>query len=362
MTNAILGADVGGTSSKVVVMAAGGTDAGRVLGTGKADGGNIRSSKGDALANVFAAVEQALEAARQDAPDLDILAAHMGIAGAGPAKFAEVEAQCKQRWIELGFEADRLNVSSDLEVAFAGADHGGTGLIVLSGTGAVSSAFRDYVLVGRCDGMGWLLGDQGSSTWIGLHGIQAAARALDFRGPDTQLKEAIPAALRELEEASHADASGYAAQAKDPRQELIALVYPLAPSSYGRVSQAVFDCAERGDVVSQDILEHAVTGLVQATKGAVEDACDRTAEEAEGPSAEQFAQAIVFAGAMLRPGGPLTQQVRQALIEGVPGVTAESILEPGPPIAGALFLAARKAGSPSLGQIHQGLLGGRVSF
>lgn len=361
MTEAILGADVGGTSSKVVVM----TTDGRVLGTGKSDGGNIRSSKGDALGNVFAAVEQALEAADRSTPDVQVVAAHIGIAGAGPAKFAEVEARCKQRWIELGLDADRLHVSSDLEVAFAGADHGGTGLIVLSGTGAVSAAFKDYVLVGRCDGMGWLLGDQGSSTWIGLRGIQAAAEALDFRGPDTELKTVVLQELRELEAAGAGSGPGEDAGAgedvapRDPRQELIALVYPLAPSSYGRVSQAVFDCAARGDVVSQEILDGAVVGLVQATKGAIEDA--RASAGADVPAAD-FANAIVFAGAMLRPGGPLTDQVREALVTDVPGVGDQSIYEPGPPIAGALFLAARQAGAPSLAQIHDGLVGGDVSF
>ena len=361
MTEAILGADVGGTSSKVVVM----TTDGRVLGTGKSDGGNIRSSKGDALGNVLAAVEQALEAADRSTPDVQVVAAHIGIAGAGPAKFAEVEAQCKQRWIELGLDADRLHVSSDLEVAFAGADHGGTGLIVLSGTGAVSAAFKDYVLVGRCDGMGWLLGDQGSSTWIGLRGIQAAAEALDFRGADTELKTVVLQELRELEAAGAGSGPGEDAGAgedvapRDPRQELIALVYPLAPSSYGRVSQAVFDCAARGDVVSQEILDGAVVGLVQATKGAIEDA--QAGAGADVPAAD-FASAIVFAGAMLRPGGPLTDQVREALVTDVPGVGDQSIYEPGPPIAGALFLAARQVGAPTLAQIHDGLVGGDVSF
>ena len=227
--------------------------------------------------------------------------------------------------------------------------------------------------MGRCDGMGWLLGDQGSSTWIGLQGIQAAAKALDFRGPDTELKTIVLQELRELEAAGAGSGPGEDvgpgedagagphgdATPRDPRQELIALVYPLAPSSYGRVSQAVFDCAARGDVVSQGILDDAVVGLVQATRGAVEDA--RAGAGGDVPAAD-FANAIVFAGAMLRPGGPLTDQVREALVTDVPGVGDQSIYEPGPPIAGALFLAARQVGAPSLAQIHDGLVGGDVSF
>lgn len=40
-------------------------------------------------------------------------------------------------------------------------------------------------------GWGWLIGDEGSASWIALQVLNAASRAYDGRGPKTTLVEKI---------------------------------------------------------------------------------------------------------------------------------------------------------------------------
>lgn len=310
---AVLGGDIGGTSCKVVVA---GLD-GRVLGWAQAAGGNIRSHE-HAFDNIESAINDAVDGCEDR---IDIQAAHLGIAGAGPARWADINSEMQSRWT---YDAP-LSITSDLETAFAAMSDSGRGVLVISGTGAVSAAFDDYELLARSDGLGWLLGDIGSGTWIGAEVLKKVASALDQRGPDTILIEPVMELLGSLCELPVLD---------DPRQVLIAGVYSLQPSQYGLFAPLIFDYID--DPMAHDILIRAVSGLCESAVSA----------SAQGSITRGD---LVCAGGLLAEGGPLRDQVAQVIHHELPAL---ELTDGGyPPVVGALKLGFKEAGHPMDSQL-----------
>ena len=138
----VAGVDAGGTTRCLVV-----ARDGRVAGSGSAAGANIRSSPGLPQQRFARAL-----AAR--------------LAGA-------------------------LRVVTDLDVAFAAGSPRTDGLLLLAGTGAAAASFVARRIARRCDGYGWLLGDEGSAVWLGLRGVRAALAAHFGADPDGDLAQTL---------------------------------------------------------------------------------------------------------------------------------------------------------------------------
>jgi len=311
----IVGADIGGTSTKVALM----THEGTLVRYATAPGGNIRSSAGSVAQNIATALRSAIR------PDDLAQVTHglFGIAGAGPARHAEVSEQARLAWRQAGLHGT-LTVRTDLEIAYASAARSPHGLLVLAGTGAVSCRFVDLRITGRCDGMGWLLGDEGSAVWIGLCALTATAAALDHRGEDTAL---VPAILGHL----GIDSGRVGA---DLRQDLIGVVYSLPPARFGELAPVTVDCAEEGDPVAKRIVDHGVEALLRSARGAVSDSGASLPAPAE----------VVLAGSLLTTSGPIRRRVTDRLTAtlSLPVVPAHT------PVVGALRLAARELGLPEV--------------
>lgn len=311
---AVLGADIGGTSSKVVVA----SPDGRVIGFAKAGGGNVRSSGAKAYDNIFSAVEEALDKAGNPT----IASAWLGIAGAGAAWYPTILEESTIRWQAAGGLSEVLSVSTDIETAFAAASPSGNGLLLLSGTGAVAATFEDFKMVSRSDGMGWLLGDEGSGTWLGIQALQAAAAAPDHRGKATVLAHLVLSLLQETFGVQGQD---------DPRQELIALAYQLTPAQYGMFAPLVMGHLD--DPACAGIAEEAKRRLVATAKGALTAAYG----EKSFPKGD-----LVLTGGLLEPGAPLRDPLVTDLAQELPmlSLTAQAA----PPVVGALKLAYLSAG------------------
>lgn len=154
-----------------------------------------------------------------------------GISSAGIRTWAEVTY--------TDFVSGELILVGDDEIALQSAFGDGPGILVIAGTGSR--------VVGRCSngsrmtagGWGPMLGDEGSGHWIGLEAVRSGLRARDRGVPSCLLRE-ISAHWR----LDNVDALLVKANHR-PRPEFSKLV-PL-----------VSECASKGDVLANSVLERA---------------------------------------------------------------------------------------------------------
>ncbi|MFL6112636.1 MAG: N-acetylglucosamine kinase [Catenulispora sp.] len=184
----VVGLDVGGSHSRAVLA----TVRGRVLGTGRAGGGNPTVlGAGPAIANIVAA----LKAALGEVPGRRVRACVVGLAGVSTL-MADPRAPgvLEQAWADSGLSCP-VRILSDVTVSFAAGTPRPDGTLLVSGTGAVAARMHDRLPARFRDGYGWLLGDDGSGFWIGRQAARATIAAADGRAPMAALAEAVLAAL-----------------------------------------------------------------------------------------------------------------------------------------------------------------------
>ncbi len=301
----VVGADIGGTSSRIAAI----DGAGHLLGLARATGANPHSSGAGATARLAAAIAEAVSA------EATVLAATFGMAGSTGEHRTVATRTATEAWLASGRPAPThgITVVTDIEIAFAAGTDDADGVLLLSGTGALAARFTDHELIERIDGMGWLLGDEGSGLWLALEGLRAAARELDRRGPATAL---TPHALTW--------SADHGREQSDPRQQLVAAVaaQSASPARLGGFARTVTREAAAGDPVATGIVEAAAAALV------------RDFDVVAGSTSPT----TVLAGSLLTSDTPVRAAVRAAL-----ATRAGTITDAAHPIVGALHLAARTA-------------------
>ena len=165
-----LGGDLGGTSTRIVVV---GPD-GREHGRGITGGGNPTTDP----AGAAAAFGDALRAALSGVDAARVKASVVGVAGGSALRTPAVATHFDRVWTEAGLTCDPGYVP-DLEVAFAGGTPAPDGAVLVAGTGAAAGSLTDHRLTRTADGHGWLLGDDGSGFWLGREAVRATLRTLD---------------------------------------------------------------------------------------------------------------------------------------------------------------------------------------
>lgn len=174
--------DGGGTKTAVAVS----TLDGHVLGLAVAGPSNAAfTPPARAQAQVRSALLRALEAAGAEAQAVVAVVA----CAAGPGRLETVLAPM--------LPAARIEVLPEYVVCLASAYERERGAVVLSGTGAVEWAMGPFGGT-RIDGLGALLGDDGSAFWLAQAGFRAAGRALDGLGPKTVLGASMEPVARAL--------------------------------------------------------------------------------------------------------------------------------------------------------------------
>jgi N-acetylglucosamine kinase-like BadF-type ATPase len=297
----VVGVDAGATTTRCLVVGRDGTPVGSAV----VAGANIRSSAGRPE-ELFT---QALLAALADVRPADVRAGVFGVAGAGSAGAAVVGQAAAAAWQGAGLRG-QPRVVTDLEVAFAAGTSNTDGLLLLAGTGAGAAAFAGRRIVRRCDGYGWLLGDEGSAVWLGLRGARAALAAQDGRGAPTRLSTDV---------AAHFGAG----PGSDLAQTVIGRVHADAPARLGALAPLVTRAAADGDAVAVALVEAAAARLVAAVR-----AVATAATLPAGPVD------LVLAGALLAAG-----PVRTAVTSRLAADASLRILDAGPGAAGAAVLA-----------------------
>lgn len=278
----VVGIDAGGTSTRCVVTTLDGTPVGR----GHADGANQHSSTGDPAANLAKALREALS----EADPAEVAGGVLGMAGAGGAGYARARELADSAWLACGLTGSPT-VVTDVVVAYASGTTAPSGIVLIAGTGAIAAAVHDGAITARCDGYGWLLGDEGSAVWLGREGVRAALRAGDGRGEPTTLADAIPHALLGRQ------------RPKDPAETAQAVVrktYGGAPAELGRLAPVVCGQSTAGDPVARKLTDTAAERLLDAVSAVTPDPAW------SGP--------VVLAGSVLES-GPVADAVRTGLVE-----------------------------------------------
>ncbi|GAA5193745.1 BadF/BadG/BcrA/BcrD ATPase family protein [Rugosimonospora acidiphila] len=326
MADLVIGADLGGTSTRVALADADGA----LLATASAGGGNPTSHGADrAAAELGIAVKRALDGF----DPRRVRAAVLGVAGAG-ALDDPGAARLFDEAVGGSGLAVRPDFLSDAEVAYCSATPRPSGTLLLAGTGAKAARVRDRRVQATADGFGWLLGDHGSGFWLGREAVRAVLAAIDGTGPETSLTGTVPGRLldRPLDRPAYRR-----------RYAVIRAVAARPPVALAGLAVLVAEAEAAGDEVATSICDRAAAHLVR-TIGEVREPGER------GP--------LVLNGGVVRsPHSPVGRRVRRLIAERFAG----EVLTPADGIAGAVWLAVRAArpqwSEERLAAIHARLTG-----
>ncbi len=154
--------------------------------------------------------------------------------------------------VRAGLGAGPVSVTSDMVTAHNGALAGADGVVVAAGTGAVCFGVTGTHRV-RSDGLGYLLGDDGSGFAVGREGLRAALRAREGRGPQTTLVASMGRAFAHVPDFPHG-----LYRRPHPVEEIAGFARDVARA------------ADDGDRVARAIWSMAVDGLVSSVASVIE--------------------------------------------------------------------------------------------
>lgn len=307
----VVGLDAGGTASRAVVA----NLTGEILGRGVAGPGNPLSAAppGAAVGEIAAALRGALRGIDPTA----VVDGVLGIAGTSVLVDPVVRAAFADMWRGLGLRCP-VRVVGDLVTAFAGGTAEPSGFVLIAGTGAVAARIEEHEIVRSADGLGWLLGDEGSGRWMGLQALRTAVRTWDS-----------PLAS---EVAAHTGAA--------TADALVRWAQALPMAGIGALAPVVCAAARDGDAQAAAIVASAA-GHLLATLDEVRPA----AVHAPIPAP------VVLGGGLLVGGSPVQDKVLAALQ--ARDVTAHLSHDPA---AAAAWLAARPHSPLSAADLHARLV------
>ena len=300
----LVAVDAGGTSTRAVVV----HPAGHCLGYAVAGSGNpIAVGPETAAASVAESVMGALRNA--NVPIAEIQLVVLAMAGAGSSTVA---AEIRHRIAGLGLDVP-LELESDLLATFVSGSHRLDGYAVIAGTGAGAIRVQDGRQVAVADGLGWLLGDEGSGFWIGQRVARAALADLDGRGPATALTPLLLARLGVPAPSRPGD--------REPIVAVVRALYAAAPVRLADHARVVFEVD--GDETAERILDDAADVLA------------RTLTAVRSPT---VSGPVVLGGGILGRGGRLADRLAAASAADEVLVVADGVL-------GVCVLALRRVGT-----------------
>jgi glucosamine kinase len=227
----IIACDGGGTGCRVVIA----DPWGRVLALGAGGPANVTSDFDGALANLHAALQQAVTVL--GVGDLDGAVAHFGLAGVVSADMAQRVAQA--------LPIADVCVTSDQEVALAGALGWGDGVLMALGTGTIIAASKAGQVT-RVGGWGLHLSDQASGAWLGRGALQQTLLCHDGMVAFCDLTRGLFDHFQ-----------------RDP-VALVAFATTATPADYARFAPQVIQAGVAGAPGGVDLMQRGADYLVQA--------------------------------------------------------------------------------------------------
>lgn len=285
-TGYVLGVDVGGTSTRVLLAEVGG----RRVGTATGPGANPNAHPpAVAAARVGETIRAALGAADPGA----VRAGVLGLAGHSTLTDPGVRRLFTDSWADVGLDCP-MRAVADSVAAFAAGTTAASGTVLVAGTGSAAARIDDRQLSSTVGGHGWLLGDEGSAFWLGREAIRHALTVLDARQAD-------PVAVDGLadEVLSAVIGDGWREfPARRAVELLLTAAHTAPPIDLARFAPYVSAAAQRGNRAAAALADRAVLELATLiTRTRIEG--DRTP--------------IVLTGSVLTPGGPIGDGLRSHL-------------------------------------------------
>jgi N-acetylglucosamine kinase-like BadF-type ATPase len=215
----------------------------------------------------------------------------------------------------VGVPASR--VVADRVTSWAGATGGEPGVVVIAGGGSIAYGDNGRGQDAYSGGWGYLLGDEGSATHVGLEAVRAALRSADGRTADTALVGLVAAQF-----------------AVPDFVALKQLVYDarFSRTRFGQLAPKVVEAARAGDAAAGAIVTAAAAALADLA-GAVLDRIFSPSEPV----------AVHLAGGMFAAGPVLLDPLRAELARTHPAARTRPAAQA--PLLGALVLAARSIGT-----------------
>jgi glucosamine kinase len=248
----LLAVDAGGTSTRAVALRTDGT----CVGYGVAGSGNpISSGVEHAARQVVTAVGAALDRAARDLVDA------ASVTGTTVLAMAGSRVRTTSEWVADGLTGlgvrGPIEFENDILAMFCSGAWELDGYGIVAGTGAAAIRVHDGRPDRTADGLGWLIGDDGSGFWIGRRVVRAVAAHLDARGPETALTAVLLDTLGIRYDLRILDPEDGRPEAL---KELVDAVYALRPIELARFTPLVFETGD--DAVSDGIVRDARDALV----------------------------------------------------------------------------------------------------
>ncbi len=228
----VVGVDGGGSKTLAVIV----DFEGRELGRGLAGSANYAVvGRERAVSNIFQAVAQAKQVARLMGP---AQSAWLGLSGVDRGEDILLLQS------DLDILAGQVQITNDAYLLL-GAVKEGFGITLIAGTGSIALGKNKSGVSRRAGGWGHVFGDEGSGYALACQGLQAAARAVDGRGPATLL-------LTTIMQYWHLT---------DPEQMLAEVYKDNDKARIARLSACVFQSAQQGDQMAQTIIRQGAHEL-----------------------------------------------------------------------------------------------------
>jgi len=226
-----LGIDGGGTKCSAILTCSKHNS----LGRGLAGPANPFRGPEQTIDSIEKATTLALRDAGLSQDDLSRVIAGVGLAGVNLPIVYETMSKWKHPYKEMF-------LTTDLEIACAGAHDGHDGGVIVVGTGSSGCSIvnGEVLIIGA---HGFEFGDTSSGAWLGRQAIRAVLLAEDDLGPKTQLTESVSEAL---------GSNGVS---------IVEKMVGAKPSDFASLAGLVFAAADKGDEVATDIIQQGASYL-----------------------------------------------------------------------------------------------------
>ena len=314
----VVGVDAGGTATRALVA----TLSGERLGQARSEGANPNAHGVDKAADRLAgAIADALDQAGPGARDA-VAAGVVGLAGVSALRDGIVRARMERALSEAGLAPGRGFFTGDDEVAFASGTPSAHGTVLIAGTGAIATRIDDRRRTRSADGMGWLIGDEGSGFWMGHQAAKETARQLSRGGELSPLARAVAKRVIPGQRPVDGDASLFQEHARSFARTLTA----APPILLAALAPLVSEAYAVGDPAAEVIVNAAAGHLAHSV------------HQVRNPG-ERLP--VVLAGGVLSHSEPVRSALTRKLTLGTAG---SEIVPAGCTVGGAAWLAALRTG------------------